>query len=160
MVAAIDSDNTASITFHGRMGFTTVARMPEVGYKFGRWLDLVLMQQRALAGSQRVALQEGDDERRDIRRWLVPPGIDVRVELEAVASVFDAEIALLRGFGGVDAEFVLDERNAARLVRERNDRVGAPHGHEHRSASGRRPGGARSVATRGSPLPRSRRRAG
>ena len=44
MVAAIDSDNTASIAFHERMGFTTVARMPEVGQKFGRWLDLVLMQ--------------------------------------------------------------------------------------------------------------------
>ena len=44
MVGAIDSDNTASIAFHERLGFTEVARMPEVGTKFGRWLDLVLMQ--------------------------------------------------------------------------------------------------------------------
>jgi phosphinothricin acetyltransferase len=44
MVAAIDSDNAASIAFHRAMGFTEVARMPEVGRKFDRWLDLVLMQ--------------------------------------------------------------------------------------------------------------------
>lgn len=44
MVAAIDSENTGSIAFHERLGFVTVARMPEVGRKFDRWLDLVLMQ--------------------------------------------------------------------------------------------------------------------
>lgn len=44
MVAAVDGANTESIAFHSRLGFTTVARMPEVGRKFDRWLDLVLMQ--------------------------------------------------------------------------------------------------------------------
>ena len=44
MVAAVDGANTESIAFHERLGFTTVARMPEVGRKFDRWLDLVLMQ--------------------------------------------------------------------------------------------------------------------
>lgn len=44
MVGAIDADNTGSIRFHERLGFVEVARMPEVGHKFGRWLDLVLMQ--------------------------------------------------------------------------------------------------------------------
>ena len=44
MVAAIDRENTGSIAFHERLGFTTVAVMPEVGRKFDRWLDLVLMQ--------------------------------------------------------------------------------------------------------------------
>jgi len=44
MVAAIDGDNTGSIEFHRRLGFVEVARMPETGTKFGRWLDLVLMQ--------------------------------------------------------------------------------------------------------------------
>jgi len=44
MVAGIDSDNTPSIELHRAMGFTEVARMPEVGRKHGRWLDLVLMQ--------------------------------------------------------------------------------------------------------------------
>ena len=44
MVGAIDGANAASIAFHARLGFVEVARMPQVGYKFGRWLDLVLMQ--------------------------------------------------------------------------------------------------------------------
>jgi phosphinothricin acetyltransferase len=44
MVAAIDGHNAASIAFHQRLGFRVVARMPEVGRKFDRWLDLVLMQ--------------------------------------------------------------------------------------------------------------------
>ena len=44
MVGAVDGDNDASIRFHQRLGFEVVARMPEVGRKFDRWLDLVLMQ--------------------------------------------------------------------------------------------------------------------
>lgn len=44
MVAAIDGENEESMRFHARLGFVEVARMPEVGHKFGRWLDLVLMQ--------------------------------------------------------------------------------------------------------------------
>ena len=44
MVAAVDGDNTESIAFHERLGFVVVARMPEVGRKFDRWLDLVLLQ--------------------------------------------------------------------------------------------------------------------
>ena len=44
MVGAIDADNLASIRFHERLGFNEVARMPEVGRKFDRWLDLVLVQ--------------------------------------------------------------------------------------------------------------------
>jgi L-amino acid N-acyltransferase len=44
MIAAIDRANEPSIRFHERLGFTEVGRMPEVGAKFGRWLDLVLLQ--------------------------------------------------------------------------------------------------------------------
>jgi L-amino acid N-acyltransferase YncA len=44
IVAAIDSGNVESIAFHERLEFAIVARMPEVGRKFDRWLDLVLMQ--------------------------------------------------------------------------------------------------------------------
>jgi phosphinothricin acetyltransferase len=28
------------------MGYAEIARLPEVGHKFGRWMDLVLMQKR------------------------------------------------------------------------------------------------------------------
>jgi L-amino acid N-acyltransferase len=44
MVGAVDGANDASIRFHERLGFEVVARMPEVGRKFDRWLDLVLVQ--------------------------------------------------------------------------------------------------------------------
>jgi phosphinothricin acetyltransferase len=44
LVAGIDADNVDSIRFHERFGFVEVARMPETGFKFGHWLDLVLMQ--------------------------------------------------------------------------------------------------------------------
>jgi phosphinothricin acetyltransferase len=44
MVGAIESGNLASLELHRRLGFTEVGRMPEVGIKFGRWLDLSLMQ--------------------------------------------------------------------------------------------------------------------
>jgi L-amino acid N-acyltransferase len=44
MVAAVDRANEASIAFHERLGFVEVGRMPEIGAKFGQWLDLVLLQ--------------------------------------------------------------------------------------------------------------------
>ncbi len=46
MIGAIDADNVDSIRFHEQLGFSEVARMPELGFKFDRWLDLVLMQRR------------------------------------------------------------------------------------------------------------------
>ncbi len=44
MVAAIDADNQAAQQFHAALGYAETGRMPQVGRKFGRWLDLVLMQ--------------------------------------------------------------------------------------------------------------------
>ncbi|KAF1011290.1 MAG: L-methionine sulfoximine/L-methionine sulfone acetyltransferase [Pseudomonas fluorescens] len=44
MVAAIESGNAASIRLHERLGFITTGQMPQVGIKFGRWLDLTFMQ--------------------------------------------------------------------------------------------------------------------
>jgi L-amino acid N-acyltransferase YncA len=44
MVGAIDSSNVDSLAFHAKLGFVETARMPEVGRKFERWLDLVLVQ--------------------------------------------------------------------------------------------------------------------
>jgi L-amino acid N-acyltransferase len=46
MVAGIAADNEASLALHRKLGFTETGRMAEVGFKFGRWLDLVLMQRR------------------------------------------------------------------------------------------------------------------
>ena len=46
MVAAVASENTGSIRFHERCGFVEVARMPDIGFKFGRWLTLVLLQRQ------------------------------------------------------------------------------------------------------------------
>lgn len=44
MVAAIDSTNVRSVDFHARLGFHVVGRMPGIGEKWGRRLDLLLMQ--------------------------------------------------------------------------------------------------------------------
>lgn len=46
MIAAVDGENVGSVRFHERLGFVEVARLPELGAKFGRWLDLVLLQLR------------------------------------------------------------------------------------------------------------------
>ena len=44
MVAAIESGNAASLGLHQRLGFAITGQMPQVGRKFGRWLDLTFMQ--------------------------------------------------------------------------------------------------------------------
>lgn len=44
MIAGMDSENTGSYQFHERLGFKEVARFSEVGFKFGKWLNLVFMQ--------------------------------------------------------------------------------------------------------------------
>ncbi len=44
MVGGIEAGNAASIALHERLGFERVGLMPEVGRKFGRWLDLLFMQ--------------------------------------------------------------------------------------------------------------------
>lgn len=44
MIGGIDAENAASLRFHARFGFTEAARLNQVGFKFGRWLDLVFVQ--------------------------------------------------------------------------------------------------------------------
>jgi L-amino acid N-acyltransferase len=44
MVAAIGLPNDASVALHEKLGFVEVGRMPEVGWKFEAWRDLLLMQ--------------------------------------------------------------------------------------------------------------------
>ena len=43
MMANIETGNTRSVSLHKRLGFEIVGIAPEVGTKFGRWLDLTLM---------------------------------------------------------------------------------------------------------------------
>jgi phosphinothricin acetyltransferase len=60
MLAVIgDSGNAASIGLHRACGFTECGTLRSVGFKFGRWVDSVLMQ-RALGRSDRVAPDDVD----------------------------------------------------------------------------------------------------
>ena len=50
MLAVIgDSDNVGSIGVHASLGFQRVGTLRDVGFKFGRWIDVVIMQ-RHLGG--------------------------------------------------------------------------------------------------------------
>ena len=44
VMAGITADNIVSLRLHEKLGFVEVAHIREVGYKFGRWLDLKLLQ--------------------------------------------------------------------------------------------------------------------
>jgi len=44
MVACIDSKNINSIAFHEKQGFLNIGQLKEIGYKFGEFLDMTLMQ--------------------------------------------------------------------------------------------------------------------
>ena len=44
MIGGIDATNVGSIALHLRLGFKHVGTLPQVGFKFGRWLDLAFYQ--------------------------------------------------------------------------------------------------------------------
>lgn len=44
MIASIEATNIASLRLHQHFGYVEVAHFKEVGYKFGRWLDLKFLQ--------------------------------------------------------------------------------------------------------------------
>lgn len=44
MVAGIESGNLASIRLHEKLGFQLTGQLPQVGAKFGKWLDLSFLQ--------------------------------------------------------------------------------------------------------------------
>jgi phosphinothricin acetyltransferase len=53
MIAVIgDSQNLASIGLHRKLGFRVVGTLEAVGFKFGRWVDSVLMQRPLGPGSR------------------------------------------------------------------------------------------------------------
>ena len=71
MVAVIGgSDTLPSLRLHAALGFTQVGVLPSVGFKFGRWVDIVLMQRALGLGKMSVPAEIGpingekDHERR------------------------------------------------------------------------------------------------
>lgn len=59
MVAVIgDSANLPSIRLHEALGFDVVGRLPSIGYKFGRWVDCVILQRPLGAGDTSLPTQE------------------------------------------------------------------------------------------------------
>jgi len=44
MIAGVSAENAEGQAFHARLGFDEIARIREAGFKFGRYIDLVLMQ--------------------------------------------------------------------------------------------------------------------
>ena len=46
MIGGVSAENAGGFAFHAALGYREAARLPEVGFKFGRWLDLILMQKR------------------------------------------------------------------------------------------------------------------
>jgi phosphinothricin acetyltransferase len=67
MIAVIgDSANAASIGVHSRCGFGMIGTHPNVGLKFGRWLDTVMMQ-RPLGEGGETAPESGAPEPSPVR---------------------------------------------------------------------------------------------
>ena len=44
LLGIIVDDNQSSIKLHCKFGFQKVGYLKEVGFKFGRWLDIIIMQ--------------------------------------------------------------------------------------------------------------------
>lgn len=46
LIAVVTKENPGGLAFHESMGFVRRATLPEVGFKFDRWLDAVFMQKQ------------------------------------------------------------------------------------------------------------------
>jgi L-amino acid N-acyltransferase YncA len=67
MVAVIGgSDQWPSIRLHEALGFARTGLLPAVGFKFGQWVDTVLMQRPLGAGANTPAIEVGSASRGDV----------------------------------------------------------------------------------------------
>jgi L-amino acid N-acyltransferase YncA len=65
MIAVIgDSANAGSIGVHTKCGFQMIGTHPNVGFKFGRWLDTVMMQRALGEGASTLPADESPQTRR------------------------------------------------------------------------------------------------
>lgn len=60
LLGGADAENTASLRFLEKYGFERVAHLREVGFKFGRFLDLVLLQYWLTAPENDAAAETQD----------------------------------------------------------------------------------------------------
>jgi len=44
IIAGIDAEQAASVALHAKFGFKEVGNLKQVGFKFGRWLDVIYME--------------------------------------------------------------------------------------------------------------------
>jgi phosphinothricin acetyltransferase len=65
MIAVIgDSANAGSIGVHARCGFRMIGTHPNVGFKFGRWLDTVMMQRALGDGAATLPADDATQKQR------------------------------------------------------------------------------------------------
>jgi len=62
MIAVIgDSNNQRSMRLHQGLGFTRTGVLPAIGFKFGGWIDIVLMQRALGEGAATKPIETGDE---------------------------------------------------------------------------------------------------
>lgn len=57
MVALI-GENDASVAMHARLGFQSAGSLPDIGLKFGRWIDVIQMQRALGEGSHTIPARD------------------------------------------------------------------------------------------------------
>ncbi|MDO5103701.1 MAG: alpha/beta fold hydrolase [Lautropia sp.] len=64
MIGVVDAANVGSLRLHEQLGFRRVGHLPQVGWKAGRWLDVVLVQRplQALEASTASGLPAAEGE--------------------------------------------------------------------------------------------------
>lgn len=69
MIGVVDAANTGSLRLHEQLGFRQVGYLPQVGRKFDRWLDVVLVQRalQAEAGDALAPLSPKDVLHRSVQ---------------------------------------------------------------------------------------------